>query len=169
MTDVTASRLKRSLIRNRSRVCLALIGLALLLGLRSPLSLELCASSESAQEIRNGVVVTDAQTFDAAKSARIYIPVKAQGDIGMESLSAPLIDFDHDASGNPLPAFCLFRDTSSLTELYAPLGVHFSGPRTNSGGAILNQCGNFGVPAISGSNFLAFNRSAAFLSGGIPT
>jgi hypothetical protein len=83
--------------------------------------------------------------------------------------SAALINFDTDANGNPISAPCLFIETTRLTELYAPLGVHFSGPGGNNGGAILNECGNFGVSALSGSNFLAFNRDTTLSDGGVPT
>src|SRR5215207_9068653 len=69
------------------------------------------------------------------------------------------VDFDHNAAGNPLAAPCGFDQTAPLTELYAMLGVRFSGPAQLQGGAILNECGNFGVPARSGTNFLAFNRA----------
>jgi hypothetical protein len=76
------------------------------------------------------------------------------------SAQALFINFDTDAYGNAITAPGLFDLTSPLTELYAPLGVHFSGPIGGSGGAILNQSGNFGVPALSGENFLAFNRQS---------
>jgi hypothetical protein len=48
--------------------------------------------------------------------------------------------------------------------------VHFRGPGGNDGGAILDQGSNFGVPALSGSNFLAFNRltEAGMADGGHP-
>jgi hypothetical protein len=69
------------------------------------------------------------------------------------------ITFDTNASGAPLSAPCVFVQTAPLTELYASLGVHFSGPGAGLGGAILNQCGSFGIPARSGTNFLAFNRN----------
>jgi hypothetical protein len=85
---------------------------------------------------------------------------------------ATTIDFDN------VQAPSLFSETTHLTELYSPLGVHFSGPPTavptapaKDGGAILNQLSDFGVNAYSGPNFLAFNREgvAALMSdGGIP-
>jgi len=46
------------------------------------------------------------------------------------------INFDVDANGNPInaqPGFA--RYTAALTTLYSPLGVTFSGPAPNSGGA----------------------------------
>ncbi|MDZ8226385.1 MULTISPECIES: PEP-CTERM sorting domain-containing protein [unclassified Nostoc] len=82
---------------------------------------------------------------------------------------AGLIDFDTDANGNPIDAPFLFSDTTALTNLYAPLGVTFSGPFQLSGGSILNQGSNFGVNALSGSNFLAFNRDTTLSDGGLPT
>jgi len=65
-------------------------------------------------------------------------------------------------------ASCVFMQTIHLSEQYASLGVHFQGPGGNDGGAILNQCGNFGVSAASGVNFLAFNRNALLSDGGVP-
>ena len=70
---------------------------------------------------------------------------------------ALIINFDTDAYGNPINAPDFFFQTSPLTELYAPLGVHFSGPSAGYGGAIINEGGSFGVSALSGDNFLAFN------------
>lgn len=82
---------------------------------------------------------------------------------------AGLINFDTDANGNPVNAPSLFSDSTALTNLYAPLGVTFSGPVQLSGGSILNQVGNFGVNALSGSNFLGFNRGARLSNGGSAT
>ena len=67
------------------------------------------------------------------------------------------INFDTDASGNPISAPAVFSLTGPLTSLYAPLGVTFSGPGAGEGGAILSGSGTFGVSPISGDNFLAFN------------
>jgi len=79
-----------------------------------------------------------------------------------------VINFDTDAFGNSINAPSLFFDTVRLSELYAPLGVHFSGPDSNDGGAILDQAGAFGVDAHSGRNFLAFNRLSVMGDFGIP-
>ena len=69
------------------------------------------------------------------------------------------INFDTDASGNPIVAPGLFDQTTPLTELYAPLGVHFMGPAPGEGGAILNAAaGGWRVPALSGDNILGFNN-----------
>ena len=87
--------------------------------------------------------------------------------LGTASAEAALINFDTDANGQSINASGLFIDTTRLTELYAPLGVNFSGPGGNNGGAILNQAGNFGVNARSGLNFLAFNRDSTLSDGGV--
>jgi hypothetical protein len=83
---------------------------------------------------------------------------------------AGFINFDVDSMGNPINAPIFFSQTTHLSELYAPLGVHFAGPGGNDGGAILDQGSNFGVPALSGPNFLAFNRlpQAVMADGGHP-
>ena len=78
---------------------------------------------------------------------------------------ATLINFDVDASGNPLNAPATFANTVALRETYAPLGVHFTGPGDNGGG-IVNLTAGFGVFPRSGQNFLAFNNGAAYSNGG---
>ena len=74
---------------------------------------------------------------------------------------ALIINFDTDAYGNPITAPVYFYQATPLTELYAPLGVHFSGPSVGTGGEILNDDGaapgSIGILALSGDNFLAFN------------
>ena len=69
-------------------------------------------------------------------------------------VQAMVINFDDVAAPD------MFLNTTHLTDQYASLGVHFSGPSDIDGGAILNQSSNFGVNALSGVNFLAFNRGA---------
>ena len=85
-------------------------------------------------------------------------------------VEAGFINFDVDSAVNPINAPIFFSQANHLTDLYAPLGVHFSGPGGNDGGAILDQGSNFGVPALSGPNFLAFNRlsEAVMADGGHP-
>ncbi|GAB4422141.1 MAG: hypothetical protein Fur0044_20000 [Anaerolineae bacterium] len=63
---------------------------------------------------------------------------------------------------------CLFNQTTALRNQYQALGVTFSGPSSNDGGAILDQCGGFGVSGHSAPNFLAFNASATLSNGGVP-
>lgn len=77
--------------------------------------------------------------------------------------SGTLIDFE--GTGAP-PGF---KKTIALRDLYADLGVNFDGPGPLDGGAILNELGNFGVDAFSGTDFLAFNSTATLMDGGIPT
>src|SRR5215211_5325265 len=63
------------------------------------------------------------------------------------------INFD-DATTAP----CSFISTGPLTTRYtASMGVTFSGPAPGKGGAILDQCGGFGVTGHSPPKFLAFN------------
>ncbi len=69
------------------------------------------------------------------------------------------IDFDQ------FSAPCNFNGTVELTDEYLNRGVTFSGPALGTGGCILDQCGNFGVNARSGVQFLAFNTSATSQSG----
>ncbi len=52
---------------------------------------------------------------------------------------------------------CLFDETAPLRDEYADLGVRFRGATSSTGGAVLNECGSFGVRAHSGQEFLAFN------------
>jgi hypothetical protein len=63
----------------------------------------------------------------------------------------------HTITFDPGTAPCTFEFAVPLGEEYADLGVHFSGPDDDTGGAILNQCGSFGVDAHSGEEFLAFS------------
>ena len=73
-------------------------------------------------------------------------------------------DIDFDDGTQP----CNFDQTVALTNEYSALGVVFSGPGGNDGGAILDECGNFGVSGYSAPNFLAFNTGANLSNGGIP-
>ncbi len=73
-------------------------------------------------------------------------------------------DIDFDDGTQP----CNFASTVALTTEYSALGVVFSGPGGNDGGAILDECGNFGVSGYSAPNFLAFNINSSLSNGGIP-
>ena len=68
------------------------------------------------------------------------------------STLATTINFD----GTGAPS--LFVQTSPLTNTYSGLGVNFNGV-DGVGGSILNQSGNFGFNALSGTDFLAFNTA----------
>ncbi len=75
---------------------------------------------------------------------------------------AVVIDFDS------LPSGCLFNGLTALTTQFSGDGVVFSGPGGNDGGAVIDECGNFGVSGQSSPNFLAFNTGATMADGGIP-
>ena len=62
---------------------------------------------------------------------------------------------------------CYFDETVPLTKAYASQGVLFKGPSKKDGGAILNECSNFGVSGYSSPNFLAFNVTASYDNGGV--
>jgi hypothetical protein len=81
---------------------------------------------------------------------------------GLEASVPGDIDFDDWA------APCNFGSTVALTTEYSGLGVVFSGPGGNDGGAILDECGNFNVTGYSPPNFLAFNINSVLSNGGIP-
>lgn len=72
------------------------------------------------------------------------------------------IDFDD------LTQPCNFNETIALTTEYAGIGATFAGPGGLDGGAILDECGGFGVTGYSPPNFLAFNTGALLSNGGIP-
>ena len=68
-------------------------------------------------------------------------------------MAAPVsIDFDDAA------APCNFASQVPLASQYASQGVSFAAGNGNPF-EVLNQCGNFGFSAHSGSNFLAYNSS----------
>jgi hypothetical protein len=69
-------------------------------------------------------------------------------------LSATTTNIDFEIPGAP----CDFNQTSPLTDYYQSQGVTFSGPGSGLGGAVLNQCSNFGINAHSGTDFLAFSN-----------
>ena len=73
------------------------------------------------------------------------------------------IDFDNVIAPG------LFIETNPLRDEYATQGVRFRGLAEDDGGAILNlNLANFGVPAYSGQNVLAFNSLAKMANEGVP-
>ena len=78
--------------------------------------------------------------------------------------AAQTVLLDFDATTEP----CVFAQTVATTNQYAAQGVTFMGPGGSDGGAVLNECGSFGVSGHSSPNFLAFNTSSGLMSGGIP-
>jgi photosystem II stability/assembly factor-like uncharacterized protein len=65
-----------------------------------------------------------------------------------------------------LTAPCSFSETTALTNEYSSLGVVFSGPDGNDGGAILNECSTSFPDAQSSPNFLAFDIRETLNNGG---
>ncbi|MCX6591026.1 MAG: PEP-CTERM sorting domain-containing protein [Acidobacteria bacterium] len=86
--------------------------------------------------------------------------------LGSSALLAGSIDFEIGAGR------CAFSGSPStaLTTEYAGSGVTFSGPSAIDGGATVDQCGNWGINAHSGTAFLAFNAFAvsSLAGGGAP-
>jgi hypothetical protein len=106
--------------------------------------------------------------MDKWTTSLVALALGVLGLVPTGSVRAGFINFDVDAAGNPITAPTTFAEATALTDLYASLGVHFSGPGGNNGGAILNDA-NFAVKALSGRNFLAFDRTALLANGGTPT
>jgi hypothetical protein len=80
--------------------------------------------------------------------------------IAASSSFAVTIDFE---LGGP-PSF---SSANPLREEYAGLGVHFTGPTSLDGGAVVNDS-SWGAPAISGTDILGFNTSGTLMNGGTP-
>ena len=82
----------------------------------------------------------------------------------------PILRGDRDVFINfdDVAAPCEFSETTPLRDAYVAFGVTFSGPAALDGGAILNECGNFGVAGYSSPNFLAFNCESFMSNGGLP-
>jgi subtilisin family serine protease len=108
--------------------------------------------------LKEGDLVPDDGTTTPAVNddqSRSIVPIAADA-------SSKYITFDN------VSAPCNFANTVRLTDAYSSLGVIFQGPGGNDGGAILDECGNFGVSGYSSPNFLAFNSASALSDGGIP-
>ena len=73
----------------------------------------------------------------------------------------PTIAFAAPATINfdDVTAPCSFSETVPLTNQYSAQGVTFSGPGAGLGGALINECGSFGVSGQSSPNFLGFNTN----------
>ena len=78
------------------------------------------------------------------------------------SAAQTTIDFDNLTPG------CNFIGENALSTEYLAQGVEFQGPGGLDGGAVLDECGNFGVSGHSSPNFLAFNTGSGLASGGTP-
>lgn len=71
------------------------------------------------------------------------------------------INFDQNPNGSPIYAPNQFSQAQSLTNLYAPLGIHFAGYLGSSAWPILNDYSGFGVAALSGQNYLAYSSACS--------
>ena len=100
---------------------------------------------------RAGVRTGDAPTEHAVTSS-IRQPRTALTTSGAQLV----VNFDTGT------APCSFSETAPLREEFAFAGIHFRGPTADQGGAILNECGRFGVGARSGRQFLAFNKFESY-------
>lgn len=94
-----------------------------------------------------------------------YFALLSLGCTLVASASAVTITFEELG-----PKSGFFGNENPLRTEYLGVGADFFGPAANDGGAILNESGNFGVNALSGDHFLAFNRHAAAVmaNGGRP-
>jgi hypothetical protein len=123
-------------------------------------------------------MLASGQSAWSAESALIQDGIALSGSAGAPAEGAAI-----DAELAPAPtaiagttsinfddvaAPCSFIETTALRDAYAAYGVWFEGAAALDGGAILNECGNFGVSGHSSPNFLAVNAGAQLSDGGIP-
>jgi hypothetical protein len=96
----------------------------------------------------------------------VAAPVVVENSASPLALEAPpdaiVIDFD------AFPAPCGFQRTTALRDEFVDLGILFDGPGGSDGGAILDECGSFGVSGQSSPNVLAFNEDSQMADGGAP-
>jgi hypothetical protein len=128
------------------------------------------ASAEIAGGTRNPAPAGDQSALIAA--AKAEFPSVLARALSSESIAAMVKIIKEAPSTGPgltdfdnVSAPCDFDGTTALrgVEQFAS----FNAPGT-SGGAILNECSNFGVEAYSPPNFLAFNRTLTYTAGGVP-
>jgi hypothetical protein len=86
----------------------------------------------------------------------------------MPDLKKAMAFMSNKADFDTVNAPCFFSQTTALRNELRKLGIKFKGNTTLNGGAILNECGNFGVTGQSSPNFLAFNCNALLSDGGTP-
>ena len=79
----------------------------------------------------------------------------------LPALFGGAIDFERSAP-------CVFLQAEPLGNEYTPAGPAFHTSIPAAGGAVIGQCGNFGVNARSGTDFLAFNNEATLINGNTP-
>ena len=116
----------------------------------------------AAGSVPQGYSVRDGVYVESGTSPEIRAEAGSVRRVFELPAGTTLIHFDD------ISAPCAFVQTQRLTSEYAALGVIFEGPGGNDGGAILHECGNFGVSGHSRPNFLAFNDHAHLSDGGVP-
>ena len=96
----------------------------------------------------------------------VAAPVVLKSSASPRALAAPpdatVIDF------NALSAPCGFNRATALRDEFIDFGVLFDGPGELDGGAVVDECGSFGVFGYSPPNFLAFNENSQMPDGGTP-
>ena len=96
----------------------------------------------------------------------VVAPVVLKSSASLRALVAPpdaiVIDFD------ALSAPCGFNRATALRDEFVDLGVFFDGSGESDGGAVLDECGSFGVSGQSPPNFLAFREESQMPDGGTP-
>jgi subtilisin family serine protease len=115
-------------------------------------------------EVPAGYSIKEGMLVEGESKAVVSKPVKqtTPSISASEDPASIVITFDD------LNAPCFFAQTVRLTDNYLAYGVTFAGPGGNDGGAIIDECGGFGVSGHSSPNFLAFNTVATLQDGGIP-
>jgi hypothetical protein len=111
-----------------------------------------------------GTEVGAAMIDGADVESDVAAPVVVKNSTSPRALIAPpdAIVIDFDAFSAP----CGFHRTTALRDEFADLGVFFDGPGERDGGAILDECGSFGVSGHSSPNFLAFRENSQMPDGG---
>ncbi len=130
----------------------------------SPLPM-LATSAAPCVDVPEGFTIVDGDLVEGEAVERIAAAPAPQPRSALSqamSGSVTVIDFDD------VTAPCLFSNTVRLTTEYADLNAVFTGPGGNDGGAVLNECGGFGVSGHSSPNLLAFNRGVVLSDGGVP-
>ncbi len=112
-------------------------------------------------ELRELLLQLDA-VFSPAGEEALRRAALAPPRVPLAHSRSVFIDFDQ------VSAPCLFVETKPLAGSFLHLASFFG--REGNGGAVIDQCGNFGLNARSQPNFLAFNNSlfpGIYLSGGV--
>ena len=99
------------------------------------------------------------QAYVASADGELALARLARNNLKAGAGAGGVVTFDENAG------VCPFSQTQAVHGVVE--GVTIRG-RFPNGGAILDQCSNFGVSALSSPNFLAFNNGTAYLGGGVP-